>query len=279
MNHNNQRKIALINDISGFGRCSITVELPIISQLQVQCCPILTSIFSNHTGYDSYYFMDFTSQMRKYIDEWEKLGLSFNGICTGFLGSAEQIEIVSDFFKRFKQKDTIVVVDPVMGDYGKPYPTYTRDMCDKMSALLQYADIITPNLTEACILTNTPYKRNFTLKEIKAIAEKLSAMGPEKIVITGLIQKSFIANFCFEKENGCCIRKTHAVGTERAGTGDIFTAIIAADAVNHVPFNRSVKRASNFIRKCIMNSIELDIPLEDGVSFEEVMHTLKPERQ
>ena len=117
--HNHQKKIAVINDISGFGRCSIAVSLPIISMLKVQCCPLPTSIFSNHTGFPSFFFEDFTKNMEPYMEEWKKLDLKFNGISTGFLGSAKQIRIVQEFISEFKSKDTLVIVDPVMGDYGK----------------------------------------------------------------------------------------------------------------------------------------------------------------
>ena len=149
-------KIAVINDISGFGRCSIAVSLPIISMLKVQCCPLPTSIFSNHTGFPSFFFEDFTKNMEPYMEEWKKLDLKFNGISTGFLGSAEQIRIVQEFISEFKSKDTLVIVDPVMGDYGKTYSTYTEEMCQRMKQLACKADILTPNLTEACILTDTP---------------------------------------------------------------------------------------------------------------------------
>lgn len=271
---NRQKRMALINDISGFGRCSITVALPIISYLKIQCCPLPTSIFSNHTAYPSYYFEDFTNQMLPYMQEWKKLGLQFDAIYTGFLGSLEQIAIVSSFFQMFKREDTLVIVDPVMGDWGKPYSTYTDDMCREFKNLVQYADILTPNLTEACILTDTPYKERFRQQEVVDIAEKLSMMGPTKIVITGIPQKSYIANLCYEKEKEPCFRKSHKIGTERSGTGDVFSSVIAADAVNQIPFDESVKRASSFVKKCIQKSIEYDIPPNDGVCFEEVLTSL-----
>ena len=126
MSHNNQKKIALINDFTGFGRCSIAVALPVISMLKVQCCPLPTAIFSDHTGFESFFCEDFTEHMPAYAGEWEKLGLHFDGIATGFLGSARQIDIVKDFLARFKGEHTKVLVDPVMGDYGKLYPTYRR---------------------------------------------------------------------------------------------------------------------------------------------------------
>ena len=273
--HNHQKKIALINDFSGFGRCSIAVELPIISKLKVQCCPLPTSIFSNHTGFPSHFMEDFTPNMEDFIAEWRKLHLTFSGISTGFLGSADQIRIVSNFITDFRTKDTVVIVDPVMGDYGKPYPTYTEDMCRRMKELVKYADIITPNLTEACILTDTPYKEQVKTSEILELVKKLSDLGPSKVVITGIPQKSYICNFCYEEGKEPAFVKTHKVGQSRSGTGDIFAAIISADAVNGIPFNDSVKKASMFIKKCILSSIELDIPLTDGVCFEEVLDKLK----
>ena len=273
--HNHQKKIAVINDFSGFGRCSIAVALPVISTLKIQCCPLLTSIFSNHTGFESFFFDDYTDKMTPYINEWKKLDLRFNGISSGFLGSKRQIEIVTQFFKDFKTPETLIIVDPVMGDYGKPYPTYTLEMCNEMKKLIQYADIITPNLTELCILTDTPYKEQWKIAEIKAMADTLTLQGPKKIVVTGITQGNFIANYCYEYGKEAKVLRTHMVGTQRSGTGDIFAAIIAADAVNGIPFDISVKKASNFIKKCILKSIELDIPLTDGVCFEEVLHTLK----
>ena len=137
-----KKKIAVINDFSGFGRCSIAVALPIISAMKIQCCPIPTSIFSNHTGFESFVWTDFTDQMQPYMDEWAKLDLKFQAICTGFLGSARQIELVKGFLRRFKTKETLAVIDPVMGDYGKLYPTYAEELALKMVELLPYADIL-----------------------------------------------------------------------------------------------------------------------------------------
>lgn len=275
MSHNNQKKIAVINDFSGFGRCSIAVALPILSVMKVQCCPLPTSIFSNHTCFPSYFFEDYTSRMVPYMQEWKKLDLHFNGICSGFLGSKEQIEIVKKFFKEFKTEETQIIVDPVMGDYGKPYPTYTEEMCGEMKKLVEFADILTPNVTEACVLTDTPYKEKWKIEEIQEMAEKIHAMGPKKIAITGIVQGGFIANFCYEEGQQPKVLRTHKEGTQRSGTGDIFASIIAADAVNGVPFYKSVKKASDFIKKCIIRSQELDIPLTDGVCFEEVLGKLK----
>jgi len=275
MSHNNQKKIAVINDFTGFGRCSIAVALPVISMLKVQCCPVPTSIFSNHTGFKSFFFDDYTEKMPLYIEQWKKLGLDFNGISTGFLGSKEQIQIVTQFFNDFKTEDNLIIVDPVMGDYGKLYATYNTEMCEEMKRLVGYADILTPNVTEACILTDTMYQEKFRLAQYQEMAEKLCNMGPQKVVISGIVQGEFIANYCYEKGKTPRIIRSHKVGTQRSGTGDIFAAIIAADAVNGVGFEESVRKASRFVKKCILKSMELDIPTTDGVCFEEVLWSLK----
>jgi pyridoxine kinase len=278
IDHNKQNKIALFNDYSGFGRCSVAVQLPIISMMHVQCCPVPTSIFSNHTGFSEFYYSDYTEHMPKYIDMWEKLDLHFKGICSGFLGSSEQINIVTDFIQRFREEDTTVLVDPVMGDYGNKYPTYTEQMCEEMVKLVSIADIVTPNLTEACILTKTPYKDKWKLSELYQLIEDVADLGVPKVVITGIPQRSFLCNLCLDRskeEPEMHMFKTHKIGSSRSGTGDIFSAILSADAVNQVEFTKSVKKASQFIKKCILKAIEMEIPLTDGVPFEEVLYQLK----
>lgn len=275
VNHNVQKKIALINDLSGFGRCSITVQLPIISALHIQCCPVPTAILSNHTAYDSYFIKDFTDEIPAYIQEWKKLNLTFNGILSGFLGSEKQIDMVLEIIKDFSQKDTITVIDPVMADDGKAYPTYTPSMCSKMKDLVKRADICTPNITEACILTDTKYKKNWNEGELEDLCKKIARLGPDKIVISGIEHAAYIENACYEKGKSFVIIKEDKVGSTRCGTGDIFSAIIAADAVNGVDFDVSVKKASHFISKCLQISDEMKVPMFDGVAFEELMNGLK----
>ena len=275
VSHNHQKKIAIINDLSGFGRCSLAVELPIISTMRIQACPLPTAILSNHTGFESFVFDDYTEHMIPYMQEWEKLKLRFNGICTGFLGSKEQIRIVEQFMEKFKSRHNITIIDPVMGDYGRLYSTYTMEMCQEMRKLVRYADILTPNLTEACILADIPYQEYWTKKELDVLAGCLSEQGPKKIVITGVPNGSYVANYCYEDGKTSYMLRKKRIGEQRSGTGDIFSAIIAADAVNGVEFEQSVRKASNFIQKCIRHSIQMEIPLTDGVCFEEVLYTLK----
>jgi len=282
MNHNGQKKIAVINDISGFGRCSITVALPIISQMKIQCCPLPTSIFSNHTAYPNYFFDDYTEKMPEYIENWKKLKLHFNGILSGFLGSKKQIETVKGFIKDFRKKDTMVIIDPVMGDNGKPYRTYTHEMCMEMKELCKEADILTPNLTEACLLTDTPYTpKSFTTKDYYKMAKELSALAKAdcKVVITGIDTGSFLENIIYEPGLEPKKIRQKKAGCIRSGTGDVFSAIIAADAVNGTDFTESVKKAAAFVKKSIMATEKYNLPPADGVCFEDVLYTLKSSRR
>ena len=273
--HNRQKKIAVINDMTGFGRCSLAVSIPIISKLRVQCCPLPTAVLSNHTGFPSYFIDDYTKHFEEYAAEWKKLGLHFRGISTGFLGSREQFGLVGRFLDEFRTAHTVVAVDPVMGDYGRTYAGYTDEMCAEMKKLVMKADIITPNLTEACILTDTRYRPSgWHMKELDRILLELSELGPKKIVITGIPQGAFVANLCMCEGKRLHLTRQYRVGEQRSGTGDVFSSVIIADAVNGVDFETSVRKASRFVKKCIMRSIELGIPTTDGVAFEEVLDSL-----
>lgn len=271
MSHNKQKKIAVINDFCGFGRCSIAVSLPIISAMKVQCCPLPTSIFSNHTGFDSFFYTDYTEHMDSYIEQWSRLGLRFDGILTGYLGSPLQIETVKHFLEQFKADGTVAIVDPVMGDNGRLYSAYSPELAKRMSTLLPYADILTPNLTEACILTGTEYKRDMTDGELYTICKKLCGMGPSRIVVSGLEQDGDLKNYIFEKGKQPTAVLEHRVGPCRAGTGDVFSSVITADIVNGVPLTDAVRHASAFIAKAMRRTLEMGIPETDGVCFEEIL--------
>ena len=279
------KKIAIINDISGYGRCSISVIQPIVSHLGVQGCPVPTAIFSNHTGFPSFFCKDFTRYMQAYIDEWKKLDLHFDAIMTGFLGSAQQIGIVEQFIQDFGGPETTVLVDPVMGDNGHIYPTYTRKMCREMKKLLTYADIITPNITEACFLTDTPYRESgWKHAELAEMAQKLQAMGAKKLVITGIhMGDNYIGNAVCDGPlpigegggRGLEFQRQMVVQQTRSGTGDVFASVLGADAVNGVDFPTSVKRASNFVRHCLIKTAKGTAPLNTGIDFESQLVKLK----
>ena len=264
------KKIAIINDISGYGRCSISVIQPSISHLGVQGCPLPTAIFSNHTGFPSFYRKDFTRYMQAYIDEWKKLDLRFDGIMTGFLGSARQIGIVEKFIQDFRRPETKVLVDPVMGDNGHIYPTYTRTMCREMKKLLAYADIITPNITEACFLTDTPYRESgWKHTELAAMAKQLQQIGARKLVITGIkMGENYIGNAVCDEQGEMEFQRQMMVEQTRSGTGDVFASVLGADAVNGTDFPHSVKRASNFVKRCLVETNKTPGPLNTGIDFE-----------
>lgn len=274
MPHNRQKKIAVINDFCGFGRCSLAVSLPIISAKKIQCCPLPTSIFSNHTGFESFFYTDYTDNMVSYIKEWEKLELSFDGLLTGFLGSSEQIDIVKKFLKKFKGNNTITVIDPVMGDNGKLYPTYSKELAGSMSSLLPFADIITPNLTEASILTGTEYKKDMGKEELTKLCKTLSEMGPSSVIISGIERGDDLENFIYQRDAEPISVFVHKVGICRSGTGDVFSSIIAANAVNGLDLVSSVSDASDFIAKTLRKTTELGIPKTDGICFEEFLKEL-----
>ena len=213
-----QKKIALINDLTGFGRCSTAVMAPIVSAMKIQAVAVPTAILSAHTQFPTYYFDDYTDRMKEYIQTYKDLKLDFDAISTGFLGSEQQVDIVLDFIRHFKTDRNFVIVDPVMGDYGKLYRTYTKEMCDKMKELVHYADIITPNLTELCTLLDAPYPENgASIEELKEMCGKLAERGPKHIVVTGIhFNQTQIANFIYNKGEDFQIVMVDRIGGNRS---------------------------------------------------------------
>ncbi len=275
-----QKRMALINDITGFGRCSIAVMVPIISAMKIQPVVIPTAILSTHTQFPIYYFDDYTSKMKDYIQTYKDLNLEFDAIATGFLGSKEQVDIVIDFIQTFKHKDVFVLVDPVMGDHGKLYATYTPQMCGKMKELVQYADLMTPNLTELVTLLDLPYPTKLpTFDELEQMCEKLSVQGPQHIVVTGIpFNQKQILNFIYNKNEDYQIVMVDRIGDDRSGTGDVIASIIAGSYLNHYSFYQSVKRATKFASKCIALCEEMQVPRHYGLCFEEYLCELGEEK-
>ena len=274
-NHNLQKKAAVINDLSCFGRCSLTVTLPILSAMGIQCCPVPTAIFTNHTGYPSYAWTDYTEHLDDFISEWKKLGLRFNAIATGFLGSASQLDFVRRFLETFKDKDTLVAVDPVMGDNGKLYATYDTELAAAMRQLLDVADILTPNLTEACVLADIPYNPHSSDAELSSLCEQLAARHTRKVVISGIEREGNLLNVVYERGQSPVFLTERKIGRERSGTGDVFFSVILGGAVNGVPFAESVRRASAFVARAAARTEELGVHEEDGLAFEDFLGELQ----
>ena len=282
-------RLAMINDIAGFGRCSTTVSLPVISVMKVQVCPVPTSVLSNHLGFPLCHFDDYTSHMRDYIKVWKELGLTFDGLYCGFLGNEEQIDIVREFVKMFRPP--LFLLDPVMGDHGRAYSSITETHVQKMKELLPLADIITPNITEACLLTGTPWKDGeWTMQELSGLCERLADICQQEsvtsgeastgttangasIVITGIRQGDSLVNFLWDDGVYTTV-STPIAGASRPGTGDIFASILAADAVRGETLLSSVQKAANFVGLCIAGSEKAGTPVQEGVVFEKYLAAL-----
>ena len=274
VDHNRQKKAAVINDFTSFGRCSLAVTIPILSAMKVQCCPVPTAFFTNHTGFDSFAWTDNTSHLDDYIEEWRKLVLRFDAIQTGFLGSCEQVAFVHRFISAFKAPGTIVCVDPVMGDYGHLYPTYDRERAESMRSFLDEADILTPNLTEACFLANEPYRTDFTDAELDSICARLAEKNGSKVVVSGIPRGDALVNFIYEQGRPSSLHAEPKIGGDRSGTGDVFASVILGDAVNGLDFAESVRKASAFTAKAVRRTVELGLPPKDGLAIEEVLGDL-----
>ena len=270
-------RLAMINDIAGFGRCSTTVSLPVISVMKVQVCPVPTSVLSNHLGFPLCHFDDYTSHMRDYIKIWNELGLTFDGLYFGFLGNEEQIDIVREFVEMFRPP--LFLLDPVMGDHGRAYSSITKTHVQKMKELLPLADIITPNITEACLLTGTPWKDGeWTMQELSGLCERLASLCLKdsvgaSIVITGIRQGDSLVNFLWDDGVYTTVA-TPIAGASRPGTGDIFASILAADAVRGETLLSSVQKAANFVGLCIAGSEKAGTPVQEGVVFEKYLAAL-----
>lgn len=282
-------RLAMINDIAGFGRCSTTVSLPVISVMKVQVCPVPTSVLSNHLGFPLCHYDDYTSHMRDYIKVWKELGLTFDGLYCGFLGNEEQINIVREFVEMFRPP--LFLLDPVMGDHGRAYSSITETHVQKMKDLLPLADIITPNITEACLLTGTPWKDGeWTMQELSGLCERLADICQQEsvtsgeastgttangasIVITGIRQGDSLVNFLWDDGVYTTVASPIA-GASRPGTGDIFASILAADAVRGETLLSSVQKAANFVGLCIAGSEKAGTPVQEGVVFEKYLAAL-----
>lgn len=271
---NKLKKIAAINDLSGSSRCSLTVAIPIIAAKGLQCCVMPTAILSNHTGYEHYFFDDYTDKMEYFTHNWQMQNLKFDGIYTGFLGSENQIEVVSDFIKKFRKKDTKLIVDPVMGDNGEIYTTYTSSMCYAMRKITAMADVVTPNITEACVLADVPYISEFIDDEQATdMCRKIYDLGAKNVVLTGVKEKDIISNYVYDgkeiKKYSCPLMSTYF-----SGTGDVFSSIVASDVTNGKSIFESAQFATHYIHKVTEYSQAAGLVWEEGICIEKFIKEL-----
>lgn len=269
------KKVAAINDLSGASRCSLTVAIPVLAVMGIQCCALPTAVLSNHTGYDTFYFDDYTNRMRPYLQKWEELGLSFDYIYTGFLGSAQQIDIALELLDAFQVGETRVLVDPVMGDDGKMYATYTAQMCEQMRRLVGRADVVTPNVTEACLLAGMPYTGETMSKaDVQLLAEQIAALGTRDVVITGVKCDGRVCNYVY---SGGQLQSFGSAMTPvyYSGTGDLFASIVCGCLTEGKDLFFAVQLATDFIAKAAALSQQLNIPPLEGVCFEKLLKELE----
>lgn len=271
-------RVAAIHDMSGFGRCSLTVAIPVLSAMGVQCCPLPTAFLSTHTGgFTGFTFLDMTEEMPKVAAHWQELDLRFHTIYSGFLASERQIGIVSDFIRTFRRSDTLVVIDPVMGDDGKAYQTYTSALCSGMTHLAELADVITPNLTEAAFLLGRPYDQ-LPQEEagLQELVRELGLHGRRSVVLTGVsLSPGKTGAMCFDAKTS----RTETVQVDMIahpllGTGDIFASVLTGALVRGDTLFSAAAQAADFVRACAVHTAAQDLPLREGVDFEPMLGLL-----
>ena len=272
------KRVAAIHDISGFGKCSLTVALPIISAAGIEVSVLPTAVLSTHTGgFTGFTYRDLTADMQPITEHWKSLDICFDAIYTGFLGSFEQLDLVTKFFETFKTDDNLIMVDPVMADNGELYSIFSDEFALGMRRLCEKADIIVPNLTEAALLTGEPYRPGpYTQSYIEDMMKKLSALGPRKIVLTGV--------YFNEEELGAAAYD--AVSGETAyyfekrvpgyyhGTGDVFGSALLAALLNDFPLNEAAAIAVRFTVSSIRKTAQAGTDIRFGVNFEQTIPEL-----
>lgn len=275
------KKIAVLNDISGLGKCSLTAAIPVISVMGVQACPLPTAVLSAQTGFPSYYYDDYTDHMEEIMKEWKKMNFRPDGIYTGFLAGAAQADRVLEFLGLFGSRDVKVLTDPILGDNGEEYPIYTEALCEKMRCLAERASVITPNLTEALLLLYGREKMHqkwaqLALKgtgefkeEIEQIGEALVKTFQTEAVITGIDFHTSreMANLLVNQKGYSWVT-AEKEGGSYSGTGDLFASILSAGMVKGTDTLESIKKAVHFISRAIHDTVLEGTDRNEGVCFE-----------
>ena len=264
-----QKRVAAINDISCIGKCSLTVALPVLSAAGLEACPLPTALLSTHTGdFEGYTFTDLTSRLGPIAKHWKSFNAEFDAIYSGYLGSNEQLCFTSEFIDDFG-KDALVLIDPVMADHGRLYAGFKEDFVKGMAKLCGKADVIVPNITEACFLTETPYLGDIQKKEdISEMIEKLGKLSGGTVVLTGVsFDGENIGAACFNGgEISYIFSKRYDVAYH--GTGDVFASSLLAALMRNFPVEKAVETAVNFVCKCIEQTIDDIGRSYYGVAFE-----------
>jgi len=273
------KRIVTIQDISCVGRCSLTVALPIISALGCECAVIPTAVLSNHTAFSGFTFCDLTDQISPIVDQWQKEGLIFDAVYTGYLGSFEQIRIVSHVIDRLKAQnpDLRVIVDPAMADFGKLYTGFDETFAKEMTSLCQNADIILPNLTEAAYMLGIPYpEHGCTEEEYQSILRKLSALGCPTSVLTGVsLHENRIGAMSYDRDSDTYdLYENEHLAAQFHGTGDIFASVVTGAVTRGMELKQALTLAVDFTYACIRSTMEDPGHRWYGVNFESALGLL-----
>lgn len=274
------KKAAVINDLSGFGKCSLTAAIPVLSVLGVQCCPLATAVLTGQTGYPYYHCRDLTDMIKDYTDAWSKNNEHFDAIYSGFLNGPKQASLVMDFLSHFRKEGTLLLVDPVMGDDGNVYKIFSPELLEGMKRLTAEADLITPNLTEACLLTDTnPTEINTCKSEAQLlsfaedVADKLRcrAEKPLDVVITGVKcreEASPVICNVTSTERGITVNRSPFFDRSFSGTGDLLASVLCGCRLSGMTTEAAVERAGSFLSRSIADTVKEDTPSAAGIAFE-----------
>lgn len=272
---NNLQKIAAIHDLSGIGRCSLTVILPTLSAMGLQVCPVPTAILSAHTGYGDVEIRDLTDYILPALEHYRRLNEQFDCVYSGFLASKDQIDHCLEFFQNYS--GALKVVDPVMGDHGKPYRTCTPELCKRMSELVAIADIITPNITEAAILLGeNPSAEVYTAQEIKSRLVRLAEKGPEIVVITSVVLADGTkCNVGFDKKHSTFWKVPFEyIPVNYPGTGDLFSSVLVGSVLKGDSLPIAMNRATCFLELVIKTTYSYSSEPRNGVMLERCLSWL-----
>lgn len=272
------QKVAAIHDLSGFGRASLTVIIPILSRMGIQVCPLPTAVLSTHSKYRDFHFVDLTDHMPPMIEHWKQLDLHFNGIYSGFLGSHRQIDIVKDFIDTFRREGQLVVVDPVLGDDGRIYTPLSQDHVTEMRSLIQKADIITPNLTEASLLLDRDFPREISHQQIKDWILELSDKGPGIVIVTSVPEEKkhgITSVIAYNRKDGRFWKvSVNYLPANYPGTGDAFASVITGALLSGDSLPIAIDRAVRFTSMGVRATFGYDYDTDQGILLERILDTL-----
>lgn len=268
-------KVAAIHDLSGIGRCSLSVILPTLSAQGIQVCPVPTAILSSHTGgFGDVVLRDLTDYISPALAHYKRLNYKFNCVYSGFLASTNQIDHCLEFFEYYK--DALKIVDPVMADHGKPYKTCTPELRSRMGELAAIADIITPNITEAAMLLGeNPVQPDVTMQQIKSFLVRLSELGPKIVVITSVFSDGKSYNVGYDREHSKFWRVPYnLINASYPGTGDIFASVLTGSILRGDSLPIAMNRATAFLELAIKTTYSYSTDTREGIMLENCLDFL-----